>query len=126
MPDIETETRHAGSFGRADMYLIKAGHSYADITYRPETSWFSIAHVHVDPDARGKGVSEVLLRQSVVLAESLDASTIYGVLVSREMIDACVTVFGEDAVQVDRPGNYSSPSERPHLDAHATLRVERQ
>lgn len=125
MPDIDTETRRAGSFGGADMYLIEAGRSYADITYRPETRWLSIGHVHVDPNLRGKGISEVLLRQSVQLAETLDASTIYGVLLSREMIDASTTVFGEEAVEVRKLGNYSSPKERPHYDAHAFLRVER-
>lgn len=98
-------------FRSGDLYNIRADHGYIDAMYDEMSSLYRIATLYVSSEARGQGIGKNLLRTSRSHAKDLGAKSIFAVIISRECIDAMEAVFGEEAIKVERRGEYIPPGQ---------------
>ena len=104
--------------GSVEYYELQVDHGYADVTFETSVGWFGIANLYVEPKFRKGGRAKALLGHAALMAEEFNASLVYASIISRESIDAFVAVFGEEAVSIEKQGQYNGLGE-----ASAFLRV---
>ena len=91
-----------------DLYEMRCDNGELDATYDSEIRWFNIANLDVGLRHRRNGIGKLLLRESLVLAEELDAKLIYAIIISRECLDAMRSVFGDKWISVHNEGSYAA------------------
>lgn len=84
---------------------------------------YRIESIHVHPDFRRLGIGKSLLYLAKQQAMELGAATITAAIISRECIDAARTVFGKEALIIQKEGGYHAPegNRADVFDAQAAL-----
>lgn len=93
--------------------------------YYPDDREYGISDFFVHPDFRRRGIGTALLGLAKIDAKELGATSIGGLLVSREAIETARKAFGSDTVDVDKEGTYNPPvpGREDVYNASAELRV---
>ena len=87
----------------------------ADSIFRSDIRLFTITNIDVLPEHRRQGIGKVILENMKAHARELGAVTIMSAILSRECLDAMVSVFGDEYINVAEEGTYHSPEEYPDI-----------
>lgn len=107
MSDLDITIAFSSRINDADLYSIKTEGGNIDATYRNTEQLYTIANFDVHHDHRRRGVGKELLRASQAHARELGAHVLFAAIISRECLDAMITVFGEESVRVGQIGTYA-------------------
>lgn len=80
-------------------------------SHDPDFNHFLIADIWVKPSMRENGIGKELVRMAQTEALRLGISKIVASIISRESLDVMISVFGENAVNIEQLGNYIKPRE---------------
>ena len=123
MSDIEIQVDEVKGDGHSRFFelITENGGAMAVLN---QAGWLCIANIDVEKGSRRSGIGAALLRRAIVLANDVEANTIYAGLTSRESIDVFTKVFGADSVNVYDNGTYIADDEPDRYDANASLFYE--
>ena len=119
-PEYQVNRRLYIARGNSDYYELTVDHGYADVTFEKSTRWLGVANIIVEPEFRRQGRAKAMLGHVAMMADELDAKLIFAAIISRESIDAFVSVFGKSAVDIECMGDYDNS-----YSASATLMLAR-
>lgn len=103
------------------VYTITTQHGSLDATFRPNVEWFCVANVDVERAHRRQGIAKLLLQVALEKARQDGAKLVYSAVTSRECLEAMKTVFGEEAISIEREGTYTPKGEPERHDTAAYL-----
>jgi GNAT superfamily N-acetyltransferase len=103
---ISISTHPVKYHGNRMVYEFETTHGMLDSVLDPAIGWLGIANIDVERGHRRQGIGKALLRAALEFAQEQDVRYVHAAIISRECLDAMVSVFGEDALQIKNTGSY--------------------